>query len=89
VAKLLRDHGYSLRRQTSPSEVPSIQTRNAQFEHIDAKAQDCVDRGVPVISVDTKKKEVGNFKNGGRDTSDSIVGAIPPAIRSQRRNREN
>ena len=42
--------------------------RNAQFEHINAKAQDCIDRGVPVISVDTKKKElVGNFKNAGRE----------------------
>ena len=42
--------------------------RNAQFEHINAKARDRIDRGIPVISVDTKKKElVGNFKNGGRE----------------------
>jgi hypothetical protein len=42
--------------------------RNAQFEHINAKAQDCVEQGIPVISVDTKKKElIGNFKNGGRE----------------------
>jgi len=42
--------------------------RNAQFEHINAQAMDCLNRGVPFISVDTKKEElVGNFKNGGRE----------------------
>jgi hypothetical protein len=41
--------------------------RDAQFKHINAKARDGIHRGIPVISVDTKKKElVGNFKNGGR-----------------------
>ena len=70
--------------------------RNAQFEHINAKAQDCVDRGVPVISVDTKKKElVGNFKDGGREwqpkgepdlvdvhnfPSDAVCKAIPYGV---------
>lgn len=68
VAKLLRDHGYSLQAPNKSVEGAQHPDRNAQFEHIDAKAQDCVDRGVPVISVDTKKKElVGNFKNGGRE----------------------
>ena len=66
VAKLLRDHGYSLQAPNKSVEGAQHPDRNAQFEHINAKAQDCVDRGVPVISVDTKKKElVGNFKNGG------------------------
>ncbi len=68
VAKLLRDHGYSLQAPNKSVEGTQHPDRNAQFEHINAKAQDCVDRGVPVISVDTKKKElVGNFKNGGRE----------------------
>src|SRR5262249_8220000 len=66
VAKLLRDHGYSLQAPNKSVEGAQHPDRNAQFEHIDAKAQDCVDRGVPVISVDAKKKElVGNFKKGG------------------------
>ena len=66
VAKPLCDHGYSLQAPNKSVEGAQHPDRNAQFEHIDAKAQDCVDRGVPVISVDTKKKElVGNFKNGG------------------------
>lgn len=68
VAKLLRDHGYSLQAPNKSVEGAQHPDRNAQFEHINAKAKDCVDRGVPVISVDTKKKElVGNFKNGGRE----------------------
>jgi hypothetical protein len=68
VAKLLRDHGYSLQAPNKSVEGKQHPDRNAQFEHINAKAQDCIERGVPVISVDTKKKElVGNFKNGGRE----------------------
>jgi Rhodopirellula transposase DDE domain len=68
VAKLLRDHGYSLQAPNKSVEGTQHPDRNAQFEHINAKAQDCVERGVPVISVDTKKKEpIGNFKNGGRE----------------------
>ena len=68
VAKLLRNHGYSLQAPNKSVEGAQHPDRNAQFEHINAKAQDCIDRGVPVISVDTKKKElVGNFKNGGRE----------------------
>ena len=68
VAKLLRNHGYSLQAPNKSVEGAQHPDRNAQFEHINAKAQDCIERGVPVISVDTKKKElVGNFKNGGRE----------------------
>jgi transposase len=68
VAKLLREHGYSLQAPNKSVEGKQHPDRNAQFEHINAKAQDCIKRGVPVISVDTKKKElVGNFKNGGRE----------------------
>jgi hypothetical protein len=68
VAKLLRDHGYSLQAPNKSVEGAQHPDRNAQFEHINAKAQDCIERGIPVISVDTKKKElVGNFKNGGRE----------------------
>jgi hypothetical protein len=68
VAKLLRAHGYSLQAPNKSVEGTQHPDRNAQFEHINAMAQSCVDRGVPVISVDTKKKElIGNFKNDGRE----------------------
>ncbi len=42
--------------------------RNAQFEHINAKADEFLQHAQPVISVDTKKKElVGDYSNGGRE----------------------
>jgi hypothetical protein len=68
VAKLLRAHDYSLQAPNKSVEGAQHPDRNAQFEHINNTATDCVERGVPTISVDTKKKElVGNFKNGGRE----------------------
>ena len=68
VAKLLRDHGYSLQAPNKAVEGKQHPDRNAQFEHINTTAERCLERGIPVISVDTKKKElVGDFKNGGRE----------------------
>lgn len=68
VAKLLRKHGYSLQAPNKSVEGAQHPDRNAQFEHINAKAEECLERGTPVISVDTKKKElVGNFANAGRE----------------------
>jgi Rhodopirellula transposase DDE domain len=68
VAKLLKEHDYSLQAPNKSVEGAQHPDRNAQFEHINAKAQSCLNRGVPVLSVDTKKKElVGNFKNGGQE----------------------
>jgi hypothetical protein len=68
VAKLLHSHGYSLQAPSKSVEGSQHPDRNAQFEHINDKARHCVAQGVPVISVDTKKKElIGNFKNAGRE----------------------
>ena len=68
VAKLLRSHGYNLQAPNKSVEGKQHVDRNAQFEHINAKVDDCLANSIPVISVDTKKKElVGNFKNGGRE----------------------
>lgn len=68
VSKLLREHGYSLQAPNKSVEGAQHPDRNAQFERINGKSEDCIKRGIPVISVDTKKKElVGNFKNGGRE----------------------
>ena len=68
VAKLLREHGYSLQAPNKSVEGAQHPDRNAQFEYINAAAQDRIQRGIPVISVDTKKKElVGNFKNAGQE----------------------
>jgi len=68
VGRMLHDLGYSLRSVRKSTEGTSHPDRNAQFEHINATAEDFLERGNPVISVDTKKKElVGDFKNAGRE----------------------
>ena len=68
VAKLLGQMGYSLQANRKTLEGGSHPDRNAQFEHINAKVQEQLAASNPVISVDTKKKElVGDFKNGGKE----------------------
>ena len=68
VAMLLHRAGYSLQSNRKVREGTSHPDRNAQFEHIAAQVVAFQRRGQPVISVDTKKKElVGQFKNGGQE----------------------
>lgn len=68
VAELLHQLGYSLQANKKTLEGASHPDRNAQFEHINQTVIDFQSRLQPVISVDTKKKElVGEFKNGGRE----------------------
>ena len=68
VGRLLHVLGYSLQSARKTREGASDPDRNAQFEHINATAEQFLQGKQPVISVDTKKKElVGNFKNGGRE----------------------
>jgi transposase len=68
VAELLHALGYSLQANRKTLEGASHPDRDAQFEHISRQAQEHFATADPVISVDTKKKElVGAFKNGGRE----------------------
>ncbi len=68
VAMLLRALGYSLQANVKTREGASHPDRDAQFAHINQTARAAVAAGWPVISVDTKKKElVGDFKNQGRE----------------------
>src|SRR5450432_2168860 len=68
VAELLHEMGYSLQANRKTKEGDSHPDRNAQFEYINARVQQYIGLRQPVISVDTKKKElVGDFKNSGRD----------------------
>lgn len=68
VWSLLHSLGYSLQSNRKVREGAAHPDRDAQFEHISARVQDFQRKGQPVISVDTKKKElVGKFKNGGRE----------------------
>jgi len=68
VAWLLQEAGYNLQANRKTREGNQHPDRNAQFEFINAQATRFQKRHQPVISVDTKKKElVGDFKNGGRE----------------------
>jgi hypothetical protein len=68
VAELLQKLGYSLQANRKTKEGTGHPDRNAQFEHINRKVKEYLKLGDPVISVDTKKKElVGDFKNEGRE----------------------
>jgi Rhodopirellula transposase DDE domain len=102
VGRLLNGLGYRLRAVRKTREGTSHPDRNAQFEYINATATAWLRRRQPVISVDTKKKElVGDFKNGGREwqpkgapekalvhdfPDDSIGKAVPYGVYDMARN---
>lgn len=68
VGELLHDLGYSLQANRKTREGKQHPDRDAQFRRIADTVRDFQARGQPVISVDTKKKElVGDFKNAGRE----------------------
>jgi hypothetical protein len=68
VATLLKQAGYSLQANRKTKEGSSHPDRNAQFEYINRQVITCQKRCQPVVSVDTKKKElVGEFKNPGQE----------------------
>ena len=68
VAQLLRQLGYSLQANVKAREGTVHPDRDAQFHHINSRVSRFLRQGLPVISVDTKKKElVGNYKNGGTE----------------------
>ena len=102
VGRLLHGLGYSLQSVRKSREGTSHPDRNAQFEWINATAAVFLRKGQPVISVDTKKKElVGDFKNAGQEwqpagtpdtarvhdfPSDAVGKAIPYGVYDTARN---
>lgn len=67
VAAMLHEMNYSLQGNCKTLEGSRHPDRNAQFEHINDRVSAALREGQPVISVDTKKKElVGNYANGGK-----------------------
>lgn len=69
IAKLLRNLEYSLQGNKKMLQIGEPHpNRDEQFEYINTKTKEFISAGLPVISVDTKKKEnVGNFKNNGKE----------------------
>jgi transposase len=93
VGRLLTELGYNLQTNRKTEEGKDHPDRNAQFEHINRKVRSFQKRGQPVVSVDTKKKElVGNYKNPGqewepegqprrvksKDFPDKVLGKVSP-----------
>jgi len=70
VNRLLHDLGYSLQANRKTLEGSAHPDRDAQFQYINRRAKAFQKQGQPVVSVDTKKKElVGQFRHGGREGS--------------------
>ncbi len=68
VARMLRSMGYSLQGNAKVIEGTQHADRDAQFTYLADQVGEHLSAGQPVVSVDTKKKElVGNFKNGGNE----------------------
>lgn len=80
VDQLLRASGYSLQGNRKTEEGGDHPDRDAQFRHINRAVKRSLEAGEPVISVDTKKKElIGNYQNKGRqwretNTADKVNG---------------
>jgi hypothetical protein len=101
VGRLLEDLGYSLKVNVKTKTGEDHPDRNKQFEHIEAQVQAFQAAGWPIISVDTKKKElIGDFKNDGQAwcqepeyvnahdfRSDAIGRAVPYGIYDMIHNR--
>ena len=67
VAQLLHAQGYSLQSNRKMEEGADHPDRDAQFRHINSRVKRMLAKGAPVVSVDTKKKElIGNYANGGQ-----------------------
>ena len=67
VAQLLKEQGYSLQSNRKTEEGKDHPDRDAQFRHINTQVKRALAKGRPVISVDTKKKELlGNYDNSGQ-----------------------
>jgi len=67
VSQLLKEQGYSLQSNRKTEEGEDHPDRDAQFRHINTQVKRALAKGTPVISVDTKKKELlGNYDNSGQ-----------------------
>ena len=67
IGRIIKQLGYSLQANVKSKESGTSQERDSQFKYINEQVKKFAKKNMPVISVDTKKKElVGNFKNNGR-----------------------
>jgi len=91
VGRLLRQMNYSLRvnhkiLESGNRNPPSRQQRDRQFQHIRQVRESFIEAGRPIISIDTKKKElIGNFKNAGRSWEREPIAVLDHDFRSDAR----
>lgn len=100
ISRLLRQHNYRLRANVKELARKQHPDRDQQFEHIHEQRAEHRTKGHPVLSIDTKKKElIGNFKNPGQIwcqeadpvnvydfRRDAIGRAVPYGLYDQQRN---
>ena len=87
MSGLLRKRKFSLKSNRKGQTGPPHPDRNKQFQNIEQNRAQFTDAGLPVISVDAKKKElVGNFKNAGVAWRQKPEGVIPGMTLSAMRN---
>jgi hypothetical protein len=100
ISRLLQQHDYRLRANVKELTSKQHPDRDQQFEHIREQRAEHLAAGQPVLSIDTKKKElVGNFKNSGQIwcqepeavnmhdfRQDAIGRAVPYGLYDQQRN---
>jgi hypothetical protein len=84
VRRLLKRVGYALRANRKSLSGPQSPHRDRQFRYLQRQRQQFTRNALPIISVDTKKKElVGCFKNAGRVWSQEAIGVNDHDFRSQ------
>lgn len=67
ISSIMKNMGYTLQANKKSLEGKSVKERDEQFKYINEQANKFLRKKQPIISVDTKKKElIGNFKNSGR-----------------------
>ena len=67
IRKLLKMCGYVKRKMSKCKTLKEVENRNEQFEHIAQLKQEFIENNLPVLSIDTKKKEIiGNFYRSGK-----------------------
>jgi hypothetical protein len=77
VRQMIRDEGLKRRSFTKSLPLREVEDRDAQFVKIDGTKAACMEAGIPIISVDTKKKElIGNFKRDGQVYCESSPKAL-------------
>lgn len=77
VRKMIKIRGFKKRSFHKTKTLKEVENRDAQFKLIETTWTSCVHRGIPVLSIDTKKKEMlGNFKRAGKTFSQHELAAL-------------